>query len=321
MYMLICRFVLILALSGWAFNLQAHESRPYYIEITETAENVFKVLQKVPPTVDAGNQPELLFSQSCTSQKTAKAQIAQCSKTLAGQSLIISYPKYFPSVSTMIRYKNLAGEQHTALLTPEEKSWVVPDAETTSATARQYTLLGIKHILAGWDHLLFLACLLLIARTGRRVLITITGFTLAHSVTLALSALKLVSVPVPPVEAVIALSVVFLATEIARDRHDTLTWRYPIAVSTSFGLLHGFGFAAVLGEIGLPQSELVAGLLFFNVGVELGQIAFVLAVLLAIRGLLLLSMDIRKPLFEKHLAYGVGCLAAFWFVERVAGFW
>ncbi len=119
---------------------------------------------------------------------------------------------------------------------------------------------------------------MVIAGTWRRILITITGFTIAHSITLALSALGLVRVPIPAVEAAIALSIVFLAVEIVRGDKTSLTYRYPIAVSSSFGLLHGFGFAAVLGETGLPQTEIPAALLFFNVGVELGQIAFVLAV-------------------------------------------
>ncbi|WP_424286598.1 HupE/UreJ family protein [Eudoraea sp.] len=162
------------------------------------------------------------------------------------------------------------------------------------AVARQYSILGIKHILEGWDHLLFLICLMLVAGIGKKLWITITGFTIAHSITLALSALDVVRLPIPPVEAVIALSVVYLAVEIALQKKDSLTYRYPIAVSSSFGLLHGFGFAAVLSDIGLPQIEVVTSLLFFNVGVELGQIIFVL-------GILLFWLFIRKISFDKNL--------------------
>jgi len=118
---------------------------------------------------------------------------------------------------------------------------------------------------------------MLVAGVGKKLLVTITGFTIAHSITLALSALNLVRLPIPPVEAVIALSVVYLAMEIALQKKDSLTYRYPIAVSSSFGLLHGFGFAAVLADIGLPQVEIVTSLLFFNIGVELGQIIFVIS--------------------------------------------
>ncbi len=168
-----------------------------------------------------------------------------------------------------------------------------------------------------------MVCLLWIAGTTRRVLVTITGFTLSHSVTLILSALQVVTVPVKPVEAVIALSIVFLATEIARGKRDSLTWRYPIAVSSSFGLLHGFGFAAALSEIGLPQKELITGLLFFNVGVEIGQTLFAVGIVLLIH--LLKRMASRwqgqggglNERLRLLISYGVGGLASFWMIERL----
>jgi hydrogenase/urease accessory protein HupE len=171
---------------------------------------------------------------------------------------------------------------------------------------------------------------LFIARTPRRLLITITGFTVAHSITLALSALDLVRIPTPPVEAMIALSVLFMAWEIAKDNRDSLTHRFPVAVAASFGLLHGFGFAAVLRDIGLPQTELPTALLFFNVGVEIGQVLFVLAL---VAGFLVL-----RPAFVRLLrsardnevhwssltvpaSYLIGTVASMWMIERVAGFW
>jgi hypothetical protein len=170
----------------------------------------------------------------------------------------------------------------------------------------------------------------LIAGSWRRILVTITGFTVAHSMTLALAALNLVWVPIPPVEAVIALSIVFLAVEIARRRRDTLTWRYPIAISGSFGLLHGFGFASVLNEIGLPQTEIPAALLFFNVGVEIGQILFVALLFLVVTGLSMFGMwqgemKSKSRLFVpdyliRPAAYLVGVLAVYWTIDRIAGF-
>ncbi|MBW2190201.1 MAG: HupE/UreJ family protein [Deltaproteobacteria bacterium] len=187
----------------------------------------------------------------------------------------------------------------------------------------------MQHILGGYDHLLFLVCLLLIAGTGRRILVTITGFTIAHSVTLALSALGVVRVPVAPVEAAIALSIVFLAVEIVRGDPDSLTYRYPIAVAASFGLLHGFGFAAVLGETGLPQTEIPAALFFFNLGVEVGQIAFVVGIIfvyqlarsaLGALGLRALAAD-RLHQLRTPAAYAVGSLASLWMIQRVATFW
>ena len=160
---------------------------------------------------------------------------------------------------------------------------------------KTYLVFGVEHILSGMDHLLFIACLIFIAGTWRRILVTITGFTIAHSLTLTLSALELIRLPVPPIEATIALSIVFLAREIALDRRDTLTWRYPIAVSAGFGLLHGLGFASALKDIGLPQTEIPAALLAFNVGVEIGQIMFVSSMLvvfwLITKSLKLLKFD------------------------------
>jgi hydrogenase/urease accessory protein HupE len=186
---------------------------------------------------------------------------------------------------------------------------------------------GIEHILKGFDHLLFVACLIFIAGTWRRILVTITGFTLAHSVTLTLAGLELVSIPIPPIEATIALSIVFLAREIALDRRDTLTWQHPIAVSASFGLLHGFGFASALSEIGLPQTEIPAALLAFNVGVEIGQVVFVVSVIcilqLFTQSLKSLKADSTNWLqkIEKPVAYAVGSITMLWTLERVSGFW
>jgi hydrogenase/urease accessory protein HupE len=196
--------------------------------------------------------------------------------------------------------------------------------------ARQYLRLGIRHILTGYDHLLFLVCLLLIAGTGRRIFWTITGFTLAHSLTLVLSTLGWVRVPVAPVEASIALSIVFVAWEILRGDRNSLAFRHPIAISSAFGLLHGFGFASVLSETGLPQTEIPAALLFFNLGVEIGQLLFVVGLILAYQlvrgaasavGLSKPALTQRLSRMQKPLIYAVGALASFWMIQRIASFW
>ena len=147
--------------------------------------------------------------------------------------------------------------------------------------ARTYTVLGIEHILSGVDHLLFVLALVMLVRGTRRLVATITAFTLAHSLTLAAASLGFVSVPGPPVEATIALSIMFVAAEIVRARQGRpgLTQRYPWLVAFSFGLLHGLGFAGALAEVGLPPLSIPLALLFFNVGVEIGQLLFVAAVL------------------------------------------
>ncbi len=320
-------FILVVFM-GLSTSAHSHESRPLHIEINETQANIFALQWKIPPSIPDKSSPAV-YLEGC--EKASKAMVMRVSGSLVQKQLfncgsglgavLIQYPFANPSVSTMIRLNRLSGGQHTRLLGPEETSWSVPEQESKWGIALEYANLGIKHIWGGIDHLLFLVCLLLIAGTGRRILITVTGFTVAHSVTLALSALDIIHVAIAPVEAMIALSIVFLATEIVRDHRETLTWKYPIAVSGSFGLLHGFGFAAVLSEIGLPQTELVTGLLFFNVGVEIGQIVFVLAVIAVIKALKHIMLDIKQPQIEKPAAYVVGILATYWMIERITGFW
>jgi len=317
---------------------RAHESRPLYIEVTEKAPLLFSVRWKIPPSVNVRNAPEILMAEGCvaaTAQSvganrgSVRRRTYRCDVDPAGSALQIRYPAFNPSVSALVRVSRRSGESHSLLASPDQAEVIIPEVESFGAVARDYLTLGVRHILEGYDHLLFLVCLMLIAGTGRRILITITGFTIAHSITLALSALGLVRVPIPAVEAAIALSIVFLAVEIVRGDNNSLTYRYPIAVAASFGLLHGFGFAAVLGETGLPQTEIPAALLFFNVGVELGQIAFVLAVVLVYQlirfaGRTLMDRDLSiaalRPL-QAPAAYAVGILASFWMIQRVATFW
>jgi len=331
--------VLLLLIGLSAFSALAHESRPLYIEITERVTGAFAVQWRTPASVPLANLPEVVLP-SCapaTPVGTGRGpggpvsrRLYACADGLAGQSVEIRYPAFNPSVSTLLRVNWASGETHSVLASPENTSIDLPAKETISGVAQEYFRLGVGHILKGYDHLLFVACLVLIAGTFRRMLITVTGFTIAHSITLALAALELVRVPVAPVEATIALSIVFLATELVRGRRHSLTWRFPVAVSVAFGLLHGFGFASVLSEIGLPQTELPAALLFFNVGVEAGQIAFVVALV----GAALLARAVLKGTgvggfttiagahrLHRPAGYVVGALAAFWLIERTSGFW
>jgi hypothetical protein len=318
---------------------RAHESRPLYVEITERAAELFEVQWRAPLSVPAFNVPEVVLPEACAPLAPrvtiedpgahVRRRLHRCAGGLSGREVEIRYPVLNPSVTTLVRFERASGETHTTLLGPDEASWRVPERETRTGVARDYLGLGAEHILGGYDHLLFVACLLLIARTWRKILITITGFTLAHSITLALAALGLVQVPVPPLEAAIALSIVFVASEIARPARDTLSYRFPIAVSASFGLLHGFGFASVLHEIGLPQLEIPAALLFFNVGVEIGQILFVAALLVAwsaLRTIAAMAANgtlmraVAPGMLERTAAYAAGGLAAFWMIERVGRF-
>lgn len=187
-----------------------------------------------------------------------------------------------------------------------------------TAAAKRYTVLGIEHILEGYDHLLFVFALLLIVSNGWLLVKTITAFTVAHSITLAAATLGFVNFPSRPVEAAIALSIVFLALEILHQRHGRagLTHKAPWIVAFGFGLLHGFGFAGALSDIGLPQAEIPIALLFFNIGVELGQLLFVLVVVVlryALSRTKLLSFE-RAGAIQ---AYAVGTIAMFWLLERI----
>jgi hypothetical protein len=333
-------WVVLISLLLCVLPARAHDARPNYVQITETDSNTFSVTWKVPSSLPGGALPYPTLPEGCAAERQPAwqqsgaeyvgQQVFKCDSGVSGRVVGIEFPIANPSLSTLYRVRLANGEEHVRILKPGETEWVVPDAESRFAVTREYTWLGIEHIWIGIDHLLFVACLLFIAKTPRRLLITITGFTVAHSITLALSTLDLVRIPTPPVEAAIALSVVFMAWEIARGNMESLTHRFPIAVSSSFGLLHGFGFAAVLRDIGLPQTELPTALLFFNVGVEIGQILFVLALLVgfyvlrpALMRLLLSARDheVHWSSLTAPASYLIGSIASFWVIERIAGFW
>ncbi len=316
----------------------AHDARPNYVEVKEINPDRFLIEWKVPTTVPFVNLPAILVPAECkadveaTTREFPDSYVSRiqyhCPRGLSGAELGIAFPLLNPSLTTMFKVEFLNGQRHSRLLRPDESTWIVPETETRAGVARDYSLLGIRHIWGGIDHLLFVTCLLFVARTARRILITITGFTIAHSITLALAALEVVTVPVAPVEAAIALSILFLVAEIARGDRSSIAYRYPIAVSGSFGLLHGFGFAAVLTQIGLPQTELVTGLLFFNLGVEIGQILFVLtlvAVIFLVHGTTRVlhharTTDEMMATVRTPAVYVIGPLAGFWLIDRIAAF-
>ncbi len=329
-------------------TVQADEYRPAFLELRQSSDEVFEVLWKVPAVGDRPLGLHVRFPADVDTVSTVRASMIGSayierysisrSGGLAGSEIAIEGLSA-ASTEVLVRIERLDGTTIVARLLAANPSFVVGESLSRLEVARTYTVFGIEHILGGMDHLLFIACLVLIAGTGHRILITITGFTLAHSITLTLAALGLVRLPIPPIEAVIALSIVFLAREIALQRRDTLTWRYPIAVSASFGLLHGFGFATALSEVGLPQTEVPAALLAFNVGVEIGQILFVgviiatVWVITSILGTLgfigtansrqvaeLEPLDWLRRI-EKPLAYTVGGITSIWTVERIMVFW
>lgn len=325
-----CLYLLLTA--GLLFPVtvvQAHDARPVSVNIIETLPGYFQGKVTPPPTVEPGNIPQLVWPESCLpAANVPDAQLMQCEGGLFGKALRLDYPFFNPSLASFYRVSTLNGDEITAMLAPTDELWFVPAEVTFGNVAIQYLVLGMGHIIGGIDHLLFVLGLLVIARTTRRILWTITGFTLAHSITLSLSALGVLDIPVIPVEAVIALSIVLLAHEIGRRQQDSLTWRYPLLVSFGFGLLHGLGFASALGEIGLVRNEVLASLLFFNLGVEVGQIAFILVVITLVLGVgrLLTGAGLGgkvAPLLrqtELAAAYIIGIPASYWLIERVYQF-
>lgn len=327
--------VSVLILFGMAASSQAHELQPGYLELRLIDKDLYSVTWKVPATRGRPMAMTPTLPENCNPPSPGQlawdgsAYVARwnahCPGGLEGGLIQI---KGLDKTSTdvLVRFDFADGANEAHRLTPDNPSFTVPTQPNPFEVTRTYTILGIQHILEGVDHLLFVACLMLVAGISRKLVITITGFTIAHSVTLALATLDIVRIPVPPIEAAIALSIVFLATEIARRKPNSLTYKYPVAVSASFGLLHGFGFAAVLNQIGLPKSDVSLALLFFNIGVELGQLLFI-ASLIVVYKLLIYTIKalsnnfvIAFAKFETPAAYVIGILACYWTLQRIAAF-
>ena len=324
------RLIAIILLLLYALPVMAHEVRPGYLEVTETVPERYQVLWKVPMKGDAVLRMSPLFPETCkeqtppSSRAVAAAMVKKwtivCAGGLKDAEITIDGLQH-TLTDVLARVTHSGGTTQTVRLVPDNIVFTVSGEPSTLEVITTYLSLGIEHILLGIDHLLFVFALLLIVQGWKKLVGTITAFTVAHSITLAAATLGYVNVPQAPVEAVIALSILFLATEIIHmlQGKTGLAQRYPWLVAFIFGLLHGFGFAGALSEIGLPQSDIPLALLFFNVGVELGQLIFVAGVLLI--GMLL------KRLFTQPLRWGeivityvIGSVAAFWTIERVVAF-
>ena len=314
----------------FAMPAEGHEIRPAYLQIVETSPMNYEVYWKVPRMGDAVPRIQPVFPEGFVLEtaenpkQTPDAAVytftLNSEESLRGKELFINgLNKTLIDVLVSVTFIN--GEKTTLMLQADKDRGVIPGETSAIQVIKTYTILGIEHILLGIDHLLFVLALIMITKGKWRILKTITAFTLAHSITLSLAALGIVNFPGPPVEAVIALSIVFLASEIIRNFNgqQTLTSKKPWIVAFTFGLLHGFGFAGALADIGLPQTEIPLALAFFNIGVELGQIIFVIAMLLVIY---LLQLKKEWPTYLKKIPpYAIGSLAAYWMIERVAGFW
>ena len=330
-------FALALAALLAAAPAAAHRLSPAYFGMVESAPGVFDVQWKVSITggLAAALEPKVPPQCSITggvrsyplsyAGDEARVQLAElaCSEGLEGAPFEI---EGLPATQTdvLLRIDFLDGASFTRRLTPEAPATVIETNPGAMAVIGTYLVLGVEHILLGIDHLLFVLALVLIVRGVRRLVVTVTAFTVAHNITLGAAALGYVRMPSAAVVATIALSILFLASELARrdpaGGHEDLTTRFPWIVAFSFGLLHGFGFAGALAEIGMPEQAVPLALLFFNVGVELGQLAFVAAVLGL--GALVARWSLPVPAWwPRATAYAIGTLAAFWVFERSVAIW
>ncbi len=313
-------------LPGGPTSAAAHEVRPGYLELRETAPGVFRILWKKPARGNMVLKIDPVFPDGCAvvgigsptmrgGAYVARATL-ECVDGLTGKAIeIAGLEATLTDVLIKVYYAN--GLEETHLVHPNSTSAVIGGPGSVIQRIGAYARLGIQHIALGVDHLLFVLGLLLIVSSPRMLLKTITSFTLAHSITLGIATLGFANAPALPLNAVIALSILFLGPEIVRVwRGETsFTIRHPWVVAFAFGLLHGFGFASGLTAMGLPQTEIPLALLFFNVGVELGQLAFVLFVLALVRSFR--TLEIRWPRWAQLFpGYAVGTLGAFWFIQR-----
>jgi hydrogenase/urease accessory protein HupE len=318
--------LLIVLLSPAAPDVMAHELRPAYLELRQTGVDTYDVLWKVPARgEDLRLALYVQFPGNC--QQTTPRRIfaggayvgrwrVQCAGALIGMTIRIDGLSA-TLTDVLVRLERLDGTSHVTRLTPSLPSFVVEATPARWQAAATYVKLGVEHIMLGADHLLFVLGLLLIVPSRRLLLKTITAFTVAHSLTLAVATLGYARAPLPPLNVAIALSILFLGPEVVRSWHGetSLTIQYPWAVAFAFGLLHGFGFASGLSTTGVPRSELPLALLSFNIGVELGQLGFVAVALLLAGSLRVLEM--HWPVWVSRApGYVVGTCGAYWTIQR-----
>ena len=322
-----------LGLLAYASLGHGHAFAPALLEFNEQPTGQIAVRWKQPTVQVAGSALQPLLPPNCQTidrpavfAEGTGAVLSwnmDCADSLVGQTIEVSGIAR-SRADVLLRIQLADGHVMQQVLTPDQPAYTVPERETLLDIMLSYGQLGVEHILSGFDHLLFVLALILLIHGVRLLVWTITAFTIGHSITLALAVLGVVQIPQQPVEWLIALSIFFLAVELARRTDDipTLLQRRPWLVAGLFGLLHGLGFAGALREVGLPEGDIPLALVSFNLGIEVGQLAFVGVVLVAL--LLLRMIPLRWPMqsFRPiHIpAYFIGSLAAFWCIERGKAF-
>ena len=308
--------------------VRAHGLDPVSLALRETAPGRFDVRWRASTLRVPGTNVRPTLPARCRTTSEPVAEdggdhvtlrwTVDCgSEALAGETIRIE-DLGAAKINAVLSITRLDGEEIETVLGPRTPSFDVPAHASRAQVLRSYVALGIEHILSGPDHLLFVFGLVLLVSTSRLLVKTITAFTLGHSITLSAAALHLTNVPSRPIEVLIAVSVLTLAVELARDPDQT-TWlrRYPWVMAILFGLLHGFGFAGALAEAGLPAGQIPLALVSFNAGIEIGQLGFVALVLLG--GVCLRAMPSSLAVRSTRPAvYAMGILAAYWCFERLA---
>lgn len=320
-------FAVLLAIFLASTPASADELRPAYIALEQHAPGKWD-LQIVAPLRETGSYGDLgvVLPENCQSLGAGRPRFdgptvtirsrLLCDGPLAGQPVGIS--DLAGSSEVFLKVAPLGEDEDVYRLTISQKQVTLGDQDEAGRSFADYLLMGIEHILEGWDHLLFVIALVLLVRRTRRIVATITAFTLAHSFTLIATTLDLVSVPSRPVEALIALSIALVAIEVIKSREDrpTLMMRAPWIVAFLFGLVHGFGFAGALRDIGLPPGDVPLVLLAFNLGIEIGQL-FIIAVVVTLRGAIAkFAPAMVKPAVTIS-AYLIGIVSCYWLIDRL----
>jgi hydrogenase/urease accessory protein HupE len=325
------RFLPLLLCFGllWPCVVLGHELMPGYLELEETAQNVYDVIWKLPLQRGARLPLAPRFPDDCALEGNLEARLERralvygaqltCEASLQGRVVSIDGLRAV-GTEVLLRVTSLnASGTETILIQPEKGQALIGavDGDAQQTSAFTYLRLGIEHILLGVDHLMFVLALLLIVRDGWTLFKTITAFTVANSVTLSVAAIGVMRVPTPPLNAAIALSILFMAVEVVRSwrGQTSFTIRRPWVVAFGFGLIHGFGYASGLAELGLPRGELLLALLLFNIGIEIGQDVFVFLVLALKRSFR--QLEIHWPRWAVRLpGYAVGVAGAYWTFEH-----
>lgn len=319
----------LLSIAGTAGTARAHESQPGTLDLNQVARDRYEVVWRAPIYFGRPHPARLALPEHWktvvprSERPLSDSQVFRQVVTVGERGVegsVVRFPGLEDTITDVfVRLNRLDGTAMTAVVRPSKPLVELRGERPWYASAGEYTALGFHHILLGVDHLLFVLGLLLIVKSRMALLKTVTAFTVAHSITLAVATLGFARAPLPPLNASIALSILFLGPEIVRSRRGetSVTIRYPWGVAFAFGLLHGFGFASGLTTTGMPRAELPFALFFFNVGVELGQLVFVVTALALVRSFR--TLEVRWPRWVLALpGYTVGGFGAYWTIQRTA---